>query len=248
MSPCFCSIPSFPAAPERVSKTALSTMTRLYAVLTGDLVRSSALDRKQLDAVRQNLFTAAGAINQADWAGGKLLRGEPEFFRGDAWQMLLSDPRWALRAAIYLRAVLRAQDLADTRIAIGIGSVDSVSRTRVSLSRGQAFTLSGHALDEMSFRFRMSINVPEELKPAGGWLSAVLALCDCLIGRWQTRQAQVAGLMSLHKSASHADIGRMIKPRSISQQAVSKALGAAGWPGLEQAMDQFEAISWQQPF
>lgn len=223
-------------------------MTRLYAVLTGDLVRSSALDKKELDAVRRDLFTAAGAINQAGWAGGKLLRGEPEFFRGDAWQLLLTDPRWALRAAIYVRAALRAQGLADTRIAIGIGAVDSVSRTRVSLSRGEAFSLSGHVLDNMSPRFRMAIAVPEGSRATGGWLSAVVALCDCIISRWQVRQAQVTSLICLHKSASHADIARLIKPRRISQQAVSKALGTAGWSGLEQAMDRFEAVSWQQPF
>ncbi|MGH8502780.1 MAG: hypothetical protein ACREVE_10005 [Gammaproteobacteria bacterium] len=226
----------------------MGTVSRFYAVFTGDLIRSSALTKKQLDAVRRDFLTAAGAINQAGWADGKLLRGQPEFFRGDAWQMLLTDPRWALRVAIYLRAVMLGQGLADTRIAIGIGAVDSVSRTRVSLSRGEAFTRSGRALDSMSPRFRMAIAVPDESRAMGDWLSTVVALCDCIIGRWQTRQAQVAGLMSLRKSASHADIARLTKPRRISQQAVSKALGAAGWPGLELAMERFESISWQQPF
>lgn len=223
-------------------------MTRLYAVLTGDLVRSSALDKKQLYAVRQELLTAAGTLNAAEWADGKLLRGEPEFFRGDAWQMLLSEPRWALRAAIYLRGVFLAQGLVDTRVAVGIGQVDSISRTRVSLSRGQAFTLSGRALDQMSPRYRMAVVLPDGSELLAQWLPVVVGLCDGLISRWQLRQARIVSLMALHKSGSRADIGRMIKPRSISQQAVSKSLAGAGWSGLEQALEQFEAISWSQPF
>lgn len=219
-------------------------MNRLYAVLTGDLVRSSALDKAQLDAVRRVLFASAGALNQADWAGGRLLRGDPEFFRGDAWQLLLIDPRWALRAAIYLRAVLLAQGSVDTRVAIGIGQVDSISRARVSLSRGQAFTLSGHALDQMSPRFRMAAALPAEFQPSAQWLPVVMALCDCLIGRWQRRQAQIASLIALYRSASHAEVGRLIKPRSISQQAVSKSLTAAGWFGIEHALGQFERTPW----
>jgi hypothetical protein len=223
-------------------------MSSLYAVLTGDLVRSSALDKKQLDAARRVLFAAAEALNSADWTSGKLLRGEPEFFRGDAWQLLLSEPRWALRTAIYLRAVFLAQGRVDTRVAIGIGPVDSISRTRVSLSRGRAFTLSGHALDHMSPRFRMAVSVSESLEPLISWLPVMVGLCDSLIGRWQMRQARIASLMLLHKAASRADVARMIKPRRISQQAVSKSLTGAGWYGLEQALDHYEALAWPQPF
>lgn len=220
----------------------------MYAVLTGDLVRSSALDKEDMEKVRKRMDAATEALNQAPWAGRKLVRGRAEFFRGDAWQTLLTEPRWAFRSAIYLRAVLLAQGLVDTRVAVGIGAVDSLSRTRVSLSRGQAFTLSGRGLDQMSARFRMALTVPEEFKTFAGWLSVIFGLCDCLIGRWHTGQAEIAGLMALYKSASHAEIGRLIEPSPISQQAVSKSLNAAGWPGLEQALDHFEVINWQQPF
>lgn len=223
-------------------------MSRFYAVLTGDLVRSSALAQAELNAARRCLSQAAKTLDQAAWSGGDLVRSELEFFRGDAWQILLAEPSWALRAAVYLRAMLLAQGTADTRIAIGIGSVDSISRARVSLSRGQAFTLSGRALDDMGVRFRMAVAAPDEPGPLPRWLPVVVGLCDCLIGQWQRRQAQVAGLMTLRKSASHADIGRLIKPRRISQQAVSKSLNGAGWYGLEQALEQFEAIPWKQPF
>ena len=60
-------------------------------VLTGDIVASSALGRRRLDAVFEALAAAGAEVT--DWAGG---RG-PERFRGDGWQLLIEDPGRALR-------------------------------------------------------------------------------------------------------------------------------------------------------
>ena len=79
-----------------------------------------------------------------------LVKGKPEFFRGDAWQLLLTDPAMAMRVGILLRASLLAGGLADSRIAIGLGEVEQISSERVSLSTGQAFILAGKALDNMT--------------------------------------------------------------------------------------------------
>lgn len=115
---------------------------RYFGVLTGDIIGSSHLRSTQLSSVRASLITTANTVR--DWKRG-LVKGELEFFRGDGWQLLLTDPSMALRVAIILRASLLAQGLSDTRVAVGLGSIDeTTSEGKVSLSMGQAFALSGH--------------------------------------------------------------------------------------------------------
>lgn len=91
---------------------------KTWAVITGDIVRSSSLSSDELCDVRAQLVDAVADIR--GW-GRRILRGRPDFFRGDAWQVLLSDPRRALRVALYVRSQLISIGLADTRLSIGLG-------------------------------------------------------------------------------------------------------------------------------
>ncbi|HKJ89198.1 MAG TPA: hypothetical protein VKA48_11915, partial [Gammaproteobacteria bacterium] len=99
-------------------------MGPIYAVLTGDLVRSSTLSADELQRVQDGLRTAARELAVASWAADSLVVGELDLFRGDSWQLLLRRPGPALRAALFLRSTLLAQGIADTRIAIGHGTVE----------------------------------------------------------------------------------------------------------------------------
>ena len=63
---------------------------------------------------------AEAAREMSDWEGGRDARFSR--FRGDGWQCLAPAPPLALRAALFLRAHLRALDRdVDTRISVGIG-------------------------------------------------------------------------------------------------------------------------------
>lgn len=81
------------------------------------------------------------------------VQGTMDTFRHDSWQLLLAKPALAFRASLFLRSALRMKSTAetkfDTRISIGIGSIDVVAKTRISDSRGIAFTISGKGLDGM---------------------------------------------------------------------------------------------------
>ena len=219
----------------------------MWAVLTGDLVRSSALSSDELDAAREALRTAAGELERAPWAPSPLMAGEVAFFRGDSWQLALPQPRWALRCALYLRASVLVDGRADSRIAIGLGSVKEVAEERVSLSTGEAFERSGRGLDEMGPRFRMTLSAPEGTGPGAPWLRLVVHLCDSVVAQWQGRQIEAARLMTLHPEASLREIGEWLEPR-ITQQAVSKSLLSAGWHGVAEALETFESALNEQPY
>ncbi len=212
-----------------------------YAVVTGDLVKSTRLPKEKLESVRKRLLSAAKQCKT--WQTG-LVKGSPDFFRGDAWQLLLNKPEWALRVGVFIRARLLAQGIADTRLAIGIGTVDNISQSRISLSTGQAFQLSGRALDAMTQHTRLSIALPENAFPLREWMPVVGQLCDALIRPLTKRQAQIVSLAISPFEPRHEDIAKQLRP-SVSKQLVTKTLQSANWNSLKLAIDQFQKTSWQ---
>jgi len=216
------------------------TQSKYYAVLTGDIIQSSLLSPTQLESVRSSLISAINAARR--WKRG-LVQGKPEFFRGDAWQLLLTDPAMALRVGIYLRACLLARGLADSRVAIGLGEVEEVSYERVSLSTGQAFVLSGKALDRMTRYSNMTIEVSHSVGPLSGWLPVAGHLCDSLIGQWTTRQAELVRAAVNPMQPDTEKIGQSLRP-AISKQAVAKGLSGANWYVLREAVRLFEETPW----
>ena len=213
---------------------------RYYAVLTGDIIKSSQLSSKQLEAVRSSLLTAVSRVRS--WKRG-LVRGKPEFFRGDAWQLLLADPALALRVAVFLRASLLAHGLADSRVAIGLGAVEEISRDSVSLSTGPAFVLSGKALDQMTRYSNMTIEVPKAAGALSDWLPVAAHLCDSLIGQWTRRQAEIVRAAANPSEPESEEIGQSLRP-AVSKQAVAKALSGANWYIVREAVRLFERTSW----
>jgi|SRR5208283_2291015 len=217
------------------------TQRKYYAVLTGDIIKSGRLSPRQLESVRSLLMRAADAAR--GWKRG-LVKGKPEFYRGDGWQLLLTDPAMAMRVGILIRASLRARGLADSRIAIGLGGVERISSKRVSLSTGQAFILAGRALDDMTRYSNMTIEIPESVGPLSDWLSVAGHLCDSLIGQWTRRQAEMVRAAIDPREPDYEKIGKSLKP-AVSKQAVAKGLGGANWHAIREAVRVFEGTSWK---
>jgi hypothetical protein len=158
-----------------------------YAVITGDIVASSGLslpDRRRL------LRIIGESSRRLRKIFGRVAPLEVDVFRGDSWQLLLTDPPRSLRAALLFRALLRSKMEShqfDTRIAIGIGTVDLVPRRRVSEGSGEAFRASGRALDSMKKR-RMAVSFPGSKLEAP--LDAIVHLVDEIAVHWTDRQAR----------------------------------------------------------
>lgn len=215
---------------------------KCYAVLTGDIVKSAKLGAREL-AVARGVVTAS-LDEVRDWRRGAL-KGAAEFFRGDSWQALMANPSLSLRTAVFVRARLIAECGVDSRVSIGIGAVDSISRTRVSLSTGEAFLASGRALDAMG-RGRLAIAAGESLNralaPLRSWLPAFAALCDSLVSGWTPRQAEIVAAALAPSAPTQEEIARRM---GVAQQAISKSLDAAHWRAIEEAIEAFEATQWR---
>lgn len=212
----------------------------VFAVLTGDMIGSSKLADSALAKAQR---VVRDASDEFDRSFSHCLIGRPEFFRGDAWQLLLADPGAALRLALLLRAQLRWKAPVDTRLAIGIGTVRGINRRKVSLSAGEAFELSGHALDKMTSYFELTAAISTRAPVAAQWVPTVLHLCSELLRGWTPRQAEIVSYALLEAQATHEQIGSMLD-KPVRKQTVTSALRGAHFKALLDALERFEATDW----
>ena len=136
------------------------------AVLTGDLIKSTAAPARAVDFSLAALDHAAEEI--AGWGLGATRFTR---FRGDGWQVYLSADDQVLRAALFLAACLRAAETGlRTRIGGGVGAVERLDDD-LGRAAGPAFIRSGRALDAMPRTRWLVIDGvdPDALGPRRWW-------------------------------------------------------------------------------
>lgn len=215
------------------------TRAKVVAVLTGDIIASSTLASGQIDEIRTLL---SDCITRFRDFRPKAIHGKPEFFRGDAWQLLLNNPGLALRLSLLIRAEMRSRLDVDTRISIAIGGVEKVRR-KISLSSGEAFTLSGRALDRMTRHFDLTGVLPDRAGTLSIWLPVILHLCSGLVRSWTRRQAEIISYALLSDNPTHEAIAESLDP-PVSKQTVSESLASSNWRALLEPIKEFEVADW----
>lgn len=193
------------------------------AVLTGDIVASSALSTKDLDDLFRALGEAADALATLQDIAPRLTR-----FRGDGWQMVAA-PRLAFRAALVARAAVRAVAKGrDTRLALAIGEVDRLGARGLADAAGAAFLASGRLLDRLPAKRRMA---------AEGQLAIPLALSDGIVAGWTARQAEIALHLLSRPGRTRAAVADAL---GIAPQIVQRQADAARLWSIDAALELIE--------
>lgn len=188
------------------------------AILTGDLVASSAAPPAQVDRLMGWLASTMQDVEKSlDIEPTRFTR-----FRGDGWQAIIDPAPLYLRAVAHLLAGLRLLDSGlDTRIGIGMGPIDRPGTRDLADASGPAFTLSGHALDALTGSDRLAIGGAEAL----AWHQAALDTLAHFSVRWSREQAEAISRRLITEDVPlrviAADLG-------ITRQALSSRLNAAG--------------------
>lgn len=212
--------------------------TKVYAVITGDIVGSTKLTPDEMAKVRTIIAEAVLYFLRHRNADGR----PAEFFQGDSWQVLLGDPAEALTLTLLIAASLRAKAAVETRASIGIGTAEGLE-VNTAISTGEAFTLSGRALEALPAAFRITGALPERIgQTARRWFPALLHMCSGLVQGWTRRQAEVMSLwLALPAPGDLAIASRL----SITKQSVSDILISANRPALSEALGLFHHTTWQ---
>jgi predicted DNA-binding protein (UPF0251 family) len=208
----------------------------MYGVLTGDLVRSKALerDRPRVLSVLKRAFKAATSIEQAPGEFALFSR----IFRGDSFQVVISNPARTLKVALFLRARLLMIRLPagrpDTRVGLGIGTIGSLNKSRIEESDGEAFRYSGRALDGLKGYRRLALvsawtDLNRRFEP-------LLSSLDAIILHWTPEQAEAMSFML--QGWRQREIARRL---GVKQPAVQQRLLKAGHFAVSDCLSYFEA-------
>ena len=206
---------------------------RAAAILTGDLIGSTEKPVVALEGAMQALEATADGF--AAWSGRKDVGTRFTRFRGDGWQLHLAESALALRAALALNAGLRAADVdLGTRIAIGIGRIDSLGSDSLADAHGSAFEISGRALDHMPRLRRLTID--------GAGIATlhriIVELLDDRTARMSREQAEALALYLPPDNPTLSDIAPRL---GISPQAVNYRLAGVGGTAIRHALRDWEA-------
>lgn len=184
-----------------------------WAVLTGDIVKSSDMTSDELTSIFNGMQDAAQVIETWQDTPTHLTR-----FRGDGWQMIVK-PRLCLRALTAMRAVVRRSGKGfETRIGIGLGTA-VIRNGDLAGAEGAAFVRSGHALDQMKRgALLLAPDAPQALRVA-------LPLVDHILKSWTVRQAEIAYLMLPPMSPTQSEVANIL---NLTQQSVQQQVDSSG--------------------
>lgn len=204
------------------------TMTSPLAVLTGDIIASRRLPAERLSAVLDATLALLGSRFGA----------RTERYRGDGFQIALPEPRYAVTAAVLLRAELirhstRTQRW-DARLAIAIGPGEGWQPTqRIAEASAPPFVASGEALDRLSGERHLVLRLPDA---ETGCLDLLVHYLDEMIDGWTPPAAEAVAALLCHAESQQVLADRL----GISQPAVHKRLRTARWPLLQETLAYLE--------
>ena len=203
-----------------------------HAILTGDLIRSTRAPASALQAAMDVLSQTTESLR---WTGDS-----PHHFtrfRGDGWQIALARPELCFRAAVCLCAALRASNAGlATRIAIGIGPIETLGSADLSDGRGAAFVTSGRLLDGMGRKERIRID-GEGVTEID---HAIINLVAWHSARWSKPQAEAVTAFAPGTLLSPPPVYERL---GITRQALEARLSGAGWKPLQELICARESMT-----
>lgn len=207
----------------------MTQQTKHIAVLTGDIVNSTALGEAKLEQAMSALDKQAQRLSA--------IYDEPMHFsrhRGDGWQIILTKPEYALRITLSFRATLRTLGKEfDSRIACATGDAELPLEENLNHETGAPFIQSGLLLQVITDDKTLRI-----AHAHGGAISAAFVLADFISQSWTPPQAKAINY-ALEKEGYHS-LTYIAEQIGKSRQAVSKSLDGAGYPSLEIALTSIE--------
>lgn len=177
----------------------------MISIITGDIINSRKLPSSiWLDGLKRILN--AHGLQPKNW----------EIFRGDAFQLEVSEPEEALRIAIQIKAFLKTVKL-DARMSIGLGD-KTYDATKISESNGTAFVRSGESFDQLK-RQKNTLAVNTGNGDFDNEINLMLRLAQTFMNNWLVQSAEFVLTAIENPTLSQEEMGVKLK---INQAAVSR--------------------------
>ncbi|MDM8175402.1 MULTISPECIES: MarR family transcriptional regulator [Olivibacter] len=197
----------------------------MIAVLTGDIInsRKAKSAREWNDLLKESLSKVTES--DTDW----------EIFRGDSFQLELSNPVNALHSALYLKASLKTVKDLDARISIGVGA-KSFTGERVTESYGDAYLFSGEQF-ELLKKNKQTLAIRTGNNTFNEDFNLFFRLALTFIDNWTPNSAMLVQTVFDHPSLSQKELGEIL---GISQSSVSERFNRAYLAEIRDLIELFE--------
>jgi hypothetical protein len=189
----------------------------IYAVLTGDIVRSRHIDSK--DKLMNALTEVLDTVKKEHHV-------EYDLYRGDSFQIVVPSASTAALVAIIIRSKLiscspKKQERWDARISIGLGTI-SYRGSKITDSDGPAFLLSGQGLDQINKQNRRLI-IKTPWTTTDKMISLNTRFVDDIISRWSKYSAETAYYSLLYNESQSVLAARLEKSQPTINHRIATA-------------------------
>lgn len=178
----------------------------MTSVITGDIISSRDLKSPDtwMDPLK-NLLEQIGPY-PATW----------DIYRGDAFQLEVTDPANALWVALRIKALVKSKAGVGTRMAIGIGNKDYTA-SRITESNGEAFILSGERYENLK-KEKISLAIETPWADINRQLNVSIRLALIAIDSWSRMSAEFVTIRMNSPQLTQVELAKKL---GISQSSVS---------------------------
>jgi hypothetical protein len=201
------------------------------AVITGDIVNFTSLGAVHREALVRESKDFLQKINPQ--------KGSAEFFRGDSFQLIVSDVVEAIHKSIQIRCWFKKgawsdeKSLLDAKIAIGVGEISYLGDSVLD-SDGEAFHLSGRTFDKMETSMFRIVVPNEEINKQ---LEIIADLMNVIMTDWTKPQAEVIFLLMENKTQQQIAL-----ELAVGQSSVNKRIRLSKWKEIERTINYISSL------
>jgi hypothetical protein len=177
----------------------------MTSIITGDIINSRKLTPKAWIEDLKKLLAETGK-SPVDW----------EIYRGDEFQLEVSDPAQALMVALRIKALLKTVKV-NVRMSIGIGDKTHKAK-KISESNGSAFVRSGETFETLK-KQKTTLAVNSGNPEFDAEMNLMLRLGLTVMDHWLAQSAEFVLIATAHQSLSQEELGQKL---GINQAAVSR--------------------------
>lgn len=185
----------------------------MTTVITGDIINSQNTTPAIWLAALKKELNKIGTSPQV-W----------EIYRGDSFQVEVTDPMKALERAIRIKASIKCIKGLDVRMAIGLGE-KSHSGGSILESNGTAFIYSGEKFEELT-REKQTMAIASAYEKFDRDMNLYIRLALIVMDNWSANSAEMVKLAMDHPDKTQAEFGKIL---GIKQNAISSRLKRAAY-------------------
>jgi len=196
----------------------------VFAVITGDIINSSKADPKIWLPILKEVLNKIGS-SPKEW----------EIYRGDSFQVLIKNPKDALRIAIQIKASVKTIKSLDVRMSIGIGNVNHHS-SNITESNGSAFIHSGEKFEVLK-KEKVNLAIKSDWANFDRDINLFIRLALLTMDNWTEKAAEMIKIMFENPNKAQSELGSII---GIKQNAVSSRLKRAAYEEISEMTEVYQ--------